>query len=319
MGLAGSRWGGSSVRSGPLSQGIWPHEIRFLPEDISPLCPISPKSLEFPAGQVPSWFSSYPGCGIYVCTGPGPILGRVGGLVYALKPRDILLVPPGTPVCWFAERRGSGLLALHFLPSTMIADMSSKELTAFLASFQFGQEEKLKVRSLDRGTYECITTRLKTMLADQKKFSGERGLKWKVFLGEILMQTIRPGKNGQPPMDSFWTDLAWQRLSKVLSYLHKNLREDLYAEKIRKDLNLPDDYLSTAFPEIMGQRWNRYLLDYRIRTAAGFLRQRNARISFVAQECGFTTLSHFNASFRKVIGMAPRDFYSKGEGVKSRT
>jgi prepilin-type N-terminal cleavage/methylation domain-containing protein len=63
----------------------------------------------------------------------------------------------------------------------------------------------------------------------------------------------------------------------------------------------------------MGQRWSRYLLDYRIRLAAGLLRPKNARISFVAQECGFPTLSHFNASFRKVMGMAPRDFYKKSE------
>jgi len=98
-----------------------------------------------------------------------------------------------------------------------------------------------------------------------------------------------------------------------LDYLHQNYREDLYAGKILKDLGLPDDFLATEFPEIMGQRWNRYLLDYRIRLAAGLLRQKNARISFVAQECGFPTLSHFNASFRKVIGMAPRDFYKSCE------
>ena len=63
----------------------------------------------------------------------------------------------------------------------------------------------------------------------------------------------------------------------------------------------------------MGQRWSRYLLDYRIRLAAGLLRPKNARISFVAQECGFPTLSHFNASFRKVMGMAPRDFTKNSE------
>jgi len=301
------------VKSGISCRGIWPQEIRFFPKDLSPVSPIVAKKLEFPAGQVPSWSSSYPGCGIYVCTGPGSILGRVGGKVYVLKPRDLVLIPPGAPVCWFAEKTDSGLLAVHFLPSLMMADMNTRELAAFLSSFRFGRDEEVKVRSLPREAFQAITARLQTMLDEQGDAPGERGLKWKVLLGDILLQTLPGGSNGRVPGESFWTDPSWQRLPKVLDYLHKNCREDLYAEKILKDLGLPDDFLATEFPGIMGQRWNRYLLDYRIRLAAGLLRQKNARISFVAQECGFPTLSHFNASFRKVIGMAPRDFYKSCE------
>ena len=303
------------MKSGAFSRGIWPQEVRFFPKDLSLLSPIGAKRLEFPAGQVSSWSSSYPGCGIYVCTGPGPILGRVGGNVCTLKPRDLVLIPPGAPVCWFADKTDSSLLAVHFLSSIMIVDMNTRELTDFLSSFRFGREEEVKVRSLPQDAYQAITTRLQTMLAEQGQASGDKGLKWKVFLGEILLQTLQPGSNGRVPGESFWTDQAWQRLPKVLDYLHKNCREDLYAEKILKDLGLPDDFLATAFPAIMGQRWNRYLLDYRIRLAAGLLRQKNARISFVAQECGFPTLSHFNASFRKVMGMAPRDFYKSSESM----
>jgi prepilin-type N-terminal cleavage/methylation domain-containing protein len=193
--------------------------------------------------------------------------------------------------------------------------MNTRELTAFLSSFRFGREEEVKVTSLPGEAYHAITTRLQTMLTEQGDAFGDRGLKWKVLLGEILLQTLPLGSNGRVPGESFWTDQAWQRLPKVLDYLHKNCREDLYAERILKDLGLPDDFLAAAFPEIMGQRWNRYLLDYRIRLAAGFLRQKNARISFVAQECGFPTLSHFNASFRKVMGMAPRDFNKSSESM----
>jgi len=301
------------VKSGATSRGIWPQEIRFFPKDLSPLSPVVAKRLEFPAGQVPSWSSSYPGCGIYVCTGPGPILGRVGGKVYALKPRDLVLIPPGAPVCWFAEKTDSALLVVHFLPSLMMVDMNTRELAAFLSSFRFGRDEEVKVRSLPREAFQAITARLQTLLAEQGDAPGERGLKWKVLLGEILLQTLPIGSNGRVPGESFWTDPAWQRLPRVLDYLHKNCREDLYAEKILKDLGLPDDFLATEFPGIMGQRWNRYLLDYRIRLAAGLLRQKNARISFVAQECGFPTLSHFNASFRKVMGMAPREFHKNPE------
>jgi prepilin-type N-terminal cleavage/methylation domain-containing protein len=216
-------------------------------------------------------------------------------------------------VCWFAETTDSSLLAVHFLPSIMMVDMNTRELTAFLSSFRFGREEEVNVRSLSREAFQAIATRLQTMLAEQRDNPEERGLKWKVLLGDILLRALPSGSKDRVRGESFWTDQAWQRLPKVLDYLHKNCREDLYAEKILKDLGLPGDFLATEFPEIMGQRWSRYLLDYRIRLAAGLLRPKNARISFVAQECGFPTLSHFNASFRKVMGMAPRDFTKNSE------
>ena len=301
------------MKSGPAFAGIWPQEIRFFPKDLSLLAPISPKKLEFPAGQVASWSSSYPGCGIYVCMGPGAISGRIGKQVVTLKPKDLVLVPSGAPVCWLAEKADSNLLALHFLPSIVTVDMNGRELSAFCSSFWFGREGQVKVRPLDRGAHDFITTRIQSMLDEQRANSGERGLKWKVFLGEILLAVLQSSQSRLITGASLGADQDWQRLPKVLDYLHKNCREDLYAEKILKDLNLPGDFLATAFPGIMGQRWNRYLLDYRIRLAAGLLRQRNARISFVAQECGFPTLSHFNASFRKTMGMAPREFHKKSE------
>jgi len=195
----------------------------------------------------------------------------------------------------------------------MMVDMNTRELTAFLSSFRFGREEEVNVRSLPREAFQAIATRLQTMLAEQVNNPEERGLKWKVLLGDILLRALPSGSKDRVRGESFWTDQAWQRLPKVLDYLHKNCREDLYAEKILKELGLPGDFLATEFPEIMGQRWSRYLLDYRIRLAAGLLRPKNARISFVAQECGFPTLSHFNASFRKVMGMAPRDFTKNSE------
>ena len=313
MDFARSRRGSSPLKSGPATSGVWPQEIRFFPKDLSLLAPIHPKELEFPAGQVASWSSSYPGCGIYLCVGPGPILGRIGRQVYALKPRDFVLIPPGAPVCWFAEKTDSRLLAVHFLPSMMTMDMNQRESMAFCSCFCFGREGQLKVRSLRQETYDFITRRLQALLVEQGEGSGERGLESKVFLGEILLEILRLGSSSQTSGASLGADQDWQRLPKVLDYLHKNCREDLYAEKILKDLNLPADFLATAFPGIMGERWNRYLLDYRIRLAAGLLRQRNARISFVAQQCGFSTLSHFNASFRKTMGMAPRDFHKNSE------
>jgi prepilin-type N-terminal cleavage/methylation domain-containing protein len=298
------------VNSRLSSPGIWPQEIRFFSKELSLLSPVRVQNLELPAGQMSSWSASYPGCGIYVCAGPGPLLARIGGEAYRLEAGDLVLVPVGTPVCWFAEKNPSSVLAALFIPSMICSDMDSSELASFFGSFQFGREKKLRIVALGREAFEFITTRLKTMLQGGTNSHGIGSFRQKVLLGEILLRILSPAKKNENPGTSLRSEEAWQRMPKVLEYLHKNYREDLYAEKIRKDLNLPEDYLATVFPEVMGQRWNRYLLDYRIRMAAGLLQPGSNRISSVAQDCGFSTLSHFNASFRKVMGMAPREFCS---------
>jgi AraC-like DNA-binding protein len=137
-----------------------------------------------------------------------------------------------------------------------------------------------------------------------------KGLQQKVLLVEILLKVLQKTKRGLARNKFLSVEQDWPRLPEVLNYLHRRYQEDLYAAQIQKDLNLPANYLTTIFPLIMGQKWNQYLLDYRIRRAAILLLQDSSQVSTVALEVGFLTLSHFNSSFRRTMGMAPRDFVS---------
>jgi AraC family transcriptional regulator len=51
-----------------------------------------------------------------------------------------------------------------------------------------------------------------------------------------------------------------------------------------------------------------YLRSYRISQAAALLRLPDARVKEVGLSVGFETLSHFNISFHKFLGMSPTDY-----------
>jgi AraC-like DNA-binding protein len=294
----------------PFTPVVWPLKVRFFPDEPSLSDPILIKTLSLPSGQMSAWSSSNPGCGIYVCTGPGSVMARIGADIYRIRKGEAILVPPGAPICWFCEKDRSELISILFRHSEVLPDMSSKEMGAFLACFCFGKKGGFLVQGLQKEFDQLIQGSLQKILQKHGQGENGNGLRRKIILEEILLQILQKTKRGLGRKKFLWVEQQWRRLPEVLSYLHRRYEEDLYATQIQKELNLPKNYLTTAFPLIMGQRWNQYLLDYRIRRAAILLLQDSSQVSTVALESGFSTLSHFNNSFRRTMGMPPRDFAS---------
>jgi len=293
-----------------LPPQIWPLEVRFFPKEPSLADPILIKTLSLPSGQMSSWSSSHPGCGIYVCAGPGSVMARIGADIYRIRKGEAILVPPGAPICWFCEKDSSEIISILFRHSEVLSDMSSKEMGAFLACFCFGKKGGFLIQGLEKEFGQLIQGSLRKILQKHGPMENGKGLEQKVLLVEILLQVLQKTKRGLGRKKFLSVEQDWPRLPEVLNYLHSRYEEDLYAAQIQKELNLPINYLTTAFPLIMGQRWNQYLLDYRVRRAAILLLQDSSQVSRVALEVGFSTLSHFNSSFRRTMGMAPRDFVS---------
>jgi AraC-like DNA-binding protein len=294
----------------PFTPVVWPLEVRFFPNEPSLSDPILIKTLSLPSGQMSAWSSSHPGCGIYVCTGPGSVMARIGADIYRIRKGEAILVPPGAPICWFCEKDRSELISILFRHSEVLPDMSSKEMGAFLACFCFGKKGGFLVQGLQKEFDQLIQGSLRKILQKHGQGENGNGLRRKIILEEILLQILQKTKRGLGRKKFLWVEQQWRRLPEVLSYLHRRYGHELYAAQIQKELNLPKNYLTTAFPLIMGQRWNQYLLDYRIRRAAILLLQDSSQVSSVALESGFSTLSHFNSSFRRTMGMPPRDFVS---------
>ena len=55
-------------------------------------------------------------------------------------------------------------------------------------------------------------------------------------------------------------------------------------------------------------RWQRYLSRVRIEKSKNLLLNPNLRVSEIAFEVGFQSLTHFNRVFKKVLGQTPTDY-----------
>ena len=72
--------------------------------------------------------------------------------------------------------------------------------------------------------------------------------------------------------------------------------------------NMSANYFSEKFVEATGMNFVEYVTRTRIEKACTLLQDPNLRISEIAFDVGFQSLSQFNRGFKQVRGQCPRDF-----------
>jgi AraC-like DNA-binding protein/ligand-binding sensor protein len=83
-------------------------------------------------------------------------------------------------------------------------------------------------------------------------------------------------------------------------------REELSLGIVAQQVNVSTGYFSEQFKKGTGLNFGDYVARLRVGEARTLLRTSNSRVSDVAFEVGFKSLSQFNRSFHRIAGMSPR-------------
>jgi AraC-like DNA-binding protein len=75
---------------------------------------------------------------------------------------------------------------------------------------------------------------------------------------------------------------------------------------VARAVNASATYLSKRFKEATGMTFIDYLGRIRVEKAKNLLRNPNLRVSSIALEVGFQSVSQFNRTFKKVTGRSPK-------------
>lgn len=107
--------------------------------------------------------------------------------------------------------------------------------------------------------------------------------------------------------DTAKTDITADPIRKVLLYLHCNFRENPSLSKAAKTANLSENYFCDLFHKVMGQKYNRYLNDLKLKYAYNLVVSSDASVTDICFASGFESLSHFQKEFRTRYGCCARD------------
>jgi len=97
-------------------------------------------------------------------------------------------------------------------------------------------------------------------------------------------------------------------------YIERHLSDRIKLGTIARALNMSRFHFCRTFKQATGQTFVDYLSHVRVDRARILLRDRGLRISEIAYEVGFQTLTHFNRTFRRLAGCSPTEYRARTIG-----
>ncbi|MBC8127094.1 MAG: PocR ligand-binding domain-containing protein [Gloeobacteraceae cyanobacterium ES-bin-144] len=97
-------------------------------------------------------------------------------------------------------------------------------------------------------------------------------------------------------------------ITKARIFISDHCGEDMSLAAVSRIANMSANYFSGKFVEATGMNFVEYVTRTRIEKACTLLQNPNLRISEIAFDVGFQSLSQFNRGFRQVSGQCPRDY-----------
>jgi AraC-like DNA-binding protein/ligand-binding sensor protein len=100
-------------------------------------------------------------------------------------------------------------------------------------------------------------------------------------------------------------------ITRAKTFIKEHQHEELTLAGVSKALHMSPFYFCKVFKKWTGITFTNYLSRIRIETAKERLLNPHVRISEVAYEIGFQSLTHFNRVFRKIVGLSPTQYRIK--------
>jgi AraC-like DNA-binding protein len=129
----------------------------------------------------------------------------------------------------------------------------------------------------------------------------------KIFAQHLSMlcnQIVVKQENAEPPV-----------ISRAKRYIEEHQAEELRLGQVAKAVNTSAFYFCKMFKKFTKVNFTDYLSRVRIEKAKDLLLNPNLRISEIAYEVGFQSLTHFNRVFKRILGQSPTDYRTRLVGV----
>lgn len=95
------------------------------------------------------------------------------------------------------------------------------------------------------------------------------------------------------------------QVARARQFIHEHSEDEISLGDVAKYAAISPFYLCKKFKETTGLHFTDYVSRVRIEKAKELLRNPNHRISEVAYQTGFQSLSHFNRCFKRITGESP--------------
>jgi AraC-like DNA-binding protein len=97
-------------------------------------------------------------------------------------------------------------------------------------------------------------------------------------------------------------------ITRAKQFIQEHQADEISLSDVARAVNTSTFYFCKLFKRTTGLNFTEYLSRVRVEKAKNLLLNPNLRVSEVAFEVGFQSLTHFNRVFRKIAGESPTDY-----------
>ncbi|MBM3875721.1 MAG: helix-turn-helix domain-containing protein [Verrucomicrobia bacterium] len=119
-------------------------------------------------------------------------------------------------------------------------------------------------------------------------------------LAMVSNQILVRQANAEPPV-----------ITRARQFIHEHQHEDLSLGQVSKAVHTSTFYFCKLFKKSTGINFTDYLSRVRIEKARQLLLNPNLRVSEIAYDVGFQSLTHFNRVFKRIVGQSPTQYRAK--------
>jgi AraC-like DNA-binding protein len=124
------------------------------------------------------------------------------------------------------------------------------------------------------------------------------------LLNERIQETSESPKRSYPVI----SDMAEEKIQKVVSYIHENYTFDISREGLAATVDVHPDSLGKLFKSFTSKKLGDYINELRVRDAAAKLIETDDTIINIAFAVGFDSLRTFNRVFPRYFGMTAEKY-----------
>lgn len=151
---------------------------------------------------------------------------------------------------------------------------------------------------------------LSSMMSEFSANNPHKQIYLQMLLMQLFLLILRcPNCLKESPIDKI--PPHHQPILDAISYIANCYNEDLTLDFVSKKFCFSPWYFSRIFKQVTGMSYIEYLNKIRINEAQKLLTKTNKRITEIAIETGFNSLTNFGRVFKQISGCSPRQYKSR--------
>lgn len=220
---------------------------------------------------------------------------------YILNPGEVLVIPPGDLHELIAPSSGSRMIYLFDFSKISQVDGFSSILPFFTSAIHLSEHDTPSV-------YRNV---LHLLLHMRDEYFGSSPLRELAFYSLVMELFVNIGREQLAVEETVSPAASKKYLDKftmVFSYIDSHYTEDISLEQLAKLAGYSKFHFTRLFKQYADSTFYDYLCYKRIRVAEDLLSDPRIPITEIALQVGFSSISTFNRTFKKLKNCTPSEY-----------